>query len=81
MSLIFLEEQGTNKPLQMSLYILSASGSVWEIKCLVTVPKVTEEDSNTARDRFSVNALGGLWRVPIKVKNESISCRNMYSPL
>lgn len=70
-----------NKPLQMLPYISSASGSAWEIKCLVTVSKVTEEESNIAHDRFSVYALGGLWRVPIKFKNESISCRNRYGPL
>jgi len=74
-------EQCTTKPLQMLLCLSSASGSVWETKHVVTVPKVTEEESNTARDWFSVHALGGLWRVPIKFKNESISCRNLYGPL
>lgn len=75
--LIFLEEQWTPKAPQMLLYIFSASWSVCEIKRLVTVPKVTEEDFTAAHDQFSVYALGRLWRVPIKFKNESISCRNL----
>lgn len=52
-----------------------------ETNCFVKIPVVIEEDSNTAHEWFSVYALGGLWRVPTKFKNDSISGRNPYSPL